>query len=454
MRGEQRKYLQTIPHLTGRDKGRMKKLLLSLLLFCLAVRGMGQDSLIHVIQQIITEDSLVREEMRFNRDGIFMPIRGTIQTFTHRNFNKLPGPYQENNHRWEDYGLALSPLAATWVMKAFGVKSRSTTRRMLVANGFAVGLTIGLSQTLRWTVTEERPDGSNTNSFPSMHASLAYMGATVLSREYGHISPWITIGGYTAATGTQMLRIKHNAHWMNDIFMGAGIGVVSTHLAYFLTDKIIGRKGIRRMPLSTSEQAQLLAWDNRPSGFRLISGTETNGRSLSAADFAEAAQGFDMTDIKLRTSASITAGFEAEWFLNDNFFLSAIGRYTLSQAKLEIPHPAITAWGEQLHIYHGNIAAGWAIPLVKGNRFGVRTLWGVRYNEGLTFYRVSEGHQIGESLLNIKAQLCPEGGAGIVIDMLQSHNQTVGFSIDYLHTFGTHFMANRWVIASSWKAMF
>ena len=40
------------------------------------------------------------------------------------------------------------------------------------------------------------------------------------------------------------------------------------------------------------------------------------------------------------------------------------------------------------------------------------------------------------------------------IDMLQSHNQTVGLSIDYLHTFGTHFLANRWVIASSWKAMF
>lgn len=454
MRGEQRKYLQTIPHLTQRDNERMKKLLMSLFLICLSLRGMSQDSLVYVIQQIITEDSLIREEMRFNNEGLFMPIRGTIQTFTHRNFNQLPGPYPENNHRWEDYGLALSPLAATWVMKVCGVKSRSTTRRMLTANGLAVGLTIGLSQTLRWSVTEERPDGSNTNSFPSMHASLAYMSATLLCREYGHISPWITIGGYTAATGTQMLRVKHNAHWMNDIFMGAGIGIVSTHLAYFLTDKIIGRKGINRMPLSTSEQAQLLAWNNHPSGFRLISGTETNGRSLTAANFAEAAPGFDLTGIKLRTSASITAGIEAEWFLHDNFYLSAIGRYTLSQAKLEIPKPAITAWGEQIHIYHGNLAAGWTTPITKGIRWGVRTLWGVRYNEGVRFHRVTEEHQTGENLLNIKAQLCPEGGAGIIIDMLQSHNQTVGFSVDYLHTFDSHFLANRWIIASSWKAMF
>ena len=432
----------------------MKRLLLSLLLLCLAARGMSQDSLAYLIRQHITEDSLVREEMRFNRDGMFMPLRGIIQTLTHRNFNQLPGPFPKSNHHWEDYGLALSPLAATWVMKACGVKSRSTTQRMLTANGLAVGLTIGLSQTLRWSVTERSPDGSNTNSLPSIQASLAYMGATVLSREYGHISPWITIGGYAAATGTQMLRIEHNAHWMNDIIMGAGVGVVSTHLAYFLTDKMIGRKGIRRMLLSASEQAQLSAWDNRPSGFRLITGTETNGRSLDVTDFAEAAPGIDMTGITLRTSASLTTGFEAEWFLNDNLFLSAIGRYTLAQAKLEIPNLAVTAWGEQIHSYHGNIAAGWAIPLVKGIRWGMRTLWGVRYNEGVTFNRVTETNQTGKSLLSIKAQLCPEGGAGIVIDMLQSHNQTVGFSIDYLHTFGTHFMANRWVIGSSWKAMF
>ena len=438
----------------------MKKLLLSLLLLCTTVQAKSQDSLLCHMQQSIVEDSLIREEMRFNRDGLLMPLRGIIQTFTHRNFNQLSGPFSESNHRWEDYGLALSPLAATWVMKACGVKSRSTTQRMLTANGIALGLTVGLSQMLKWSVTEERPDGTGTNSFPSMHASLAYMGATILNREYGHISPWITIGGYAAATGTQMLRIGHNAHWMNDIFMGAGIGVVSTNVAYFLTDRIIGRKGIRRMPLSASELAQLQSWDDHPSGFRLISGSETNGRSLAVTDFAKAAAGFDMAGVTLRTSASITTGFEAEWFLNNNLFLSAIGRYTMSQAKLEIPDNTITAWGEQIHIYHGNIAAGWtaSLPSPKGARgairFGMRTLWGVRYNEGVTFHRVAEGRQVGERLLDIKSQLRPEGGAGMIIDMMQSHNQTVGLSIDYLHTFGTNFMPNRWVIASSWKAMF
>ena len=234
-----------------------------------------------------------------------------------------------------------------------------------------------------------------------------------------------------------------------------GIGVVSTQLAYFITDRIIGDKGIHRMPLSPSELEQMQAWNHRPSGFRLISGTETSGRSLQdIGSFAQAETGFDLTDVTLRSSASITAGFEAEWFITDNLFLSALARYTISQAKLEIPRYDITAWGEQIHIYHGNISAGWAIPIVKGTRIGLRTLWGVRYNEGVTFRRVTENMQMGENLLTIKSQLRPAGGAGITIDMLQRHNQTVGFSFDYLHTFGTSFLANRLVISSSWKAMF
>lgn len=446
----------------------MARLLLLLLLSCLAAKGTCQDSLVlqqqetaELLRQIIAEDSIVCEEMRFNRDGIFMPIRGIIQTFTHRTFNRRPGPYSERSSRWGDYGFALSPLAATWTMKAFGVKSRSTTQRMLIANGFAAGLTVGLSQTLRWSVREERPDGSGTGSFPSMHASLAFMSAAILSREYGHISPWITIGGYAAATGTQVLRIEHNAHWMNDVFMGAGIGVVSTNLAYYITDKILGKKGIAALPShlrSESPSNTGLPYAEGmtmgTSGFRLISGTETSGRSLDVDNFAEAASGFDMSGVKLRSSASITTGFEAEWFLDDHFSLSAIGRYTLSQAKLEIPDYSVTAWGELIHLYHGNIAVGWSTSVLKGIRFGTRTLWGVRYNEGVTFHQVAEGHQVGQSLLSIGARLRPEGGAGATIDLLQKYNQTVGFSFDFLHTFGTGFMPNRWVIASSWKAMF
>lgn len=432
----------------------MKRAPLSFLLLCLTAAAYCQTDNVDYIRQIAQEDSLIREEMRFNMDGAFMPLRGMIQTFTHKSFRNVPGPYVKRDNHWGDWALGLSPLAATWTLKAFGVKSRSTTQRMVTANGLALGLTVGLSQTLRWTVSEERPDGTGTNSLPSMHTAVAFMGATVLSREYGHISPWVTIGGYAAATGTQMLRINHNAHWMNDIFMGAGIGVVSTNIAYWLTDQMLGSKGINRMGLSNADLYQLRAAEYRPSGFRLVSGTEIRSRNMDVADFAEACEGFSLQDVKLQASASMTTGVEAEWFVSDHLSLSAIGRCSVTQLKLEIPDNAITAWGEQLYVYHGNAAVSWTTLLPKHKRFGARAIGGIRYNEGKTFHRVGPDHQLGAPLLSIQGQLKPELGAGIVVDMMQAHNQTVGFTFDFLHTFGTHFMANRWVIGSSWKAMF
>lgn len=435
------------------ERTRFVKSWLLLILLGIALSTSAQGN-IDYVNQIALEDSLVREEMRFNHDGIFMPLRGVIQTFTHRNFNQMPGPYVKRDNHWGDWGLALSPLAATWTLKAFGVKSRSNTRRMVTANGLALGLTVGLSQTLRWSVNETRPDGSGNNSLPSMHAAVAFMGATMLSREYGHISPWISIGGYAAATGTQFLRVGHNAHWMNDIFLGAGIGVVSTNIAYYLTDKMLGPKGVRRMPVSSSELAQLNAAKYRPSGFRLISGTETFGRTLTAADFAEAQEGFDLKDVELQTSASITTGVEGELYLTDYVSVGAIARYTMSQAKLRIPDNATTAWGELLHAYHGDVTLGLSTITVKDIRIGARLIGGVRYNEGTTFRKVAPDHQLGEALMNVKSQVRGEMGLGFVIDMLQSHNQTVGISIDYLHTFGTSFLPDRMVIGSTWKAMF
>lgn len=432
---------------------RFEKCGLSVILLGIALSTSAQGN-IEYARQIALEDSLAREEMRFNRDGMMMPLRGIIQTFTHRSFNQMPGPYVKRDNHWGDWGLALSPLAATWAMKAFGVKSRSNTRRMVTANGLALGLTVGLSQTLRWSVSETRPDGSDANSLPSMHAAVAFMGATVLSREYGHISPWITIGGYAAATGTQFLRVGHNAHWMNDIFLGAGIGVVSTNIAYYLTDRLLGPKGVRRMPVSASELAQLNAAKYRPSGFRLISGSETLGRTLVAADLAQAAEGFDLEDVELRTSASITTGVEAEWYLTDYVSVGAIARYTMSQAKLSIPDNAVTAWGELLHAYHGDVTLGLSTLTVKDIRFGARIIGGVRHTEGTTFRKVAPGLQSGEALVNMKPQTRGEMGLGIVIDMLQKHNQTVGISMDYLHTFGTSFHPDRLVMGSTWKAMF
>ncbi|HUQ88079.1 MAG TPA: phosphatase PAP2 family protein [Vicinamibacterales bacterium] len=79
-------------------------------------------------------------------------------------------------------------------------------------------------QTLKYTVRRDRPDHSNTLSFPSGHSSSAFATATVLQRYYG----W-KVGGPAYAVGSYvaLARMSWNKHHATDVVMGAGFGIAS-----------------------------------------------------------------------------------------------------------------------------------------------------------------------------------------------------------------------------------
>ena len=49
--------------------------------------------------------------------------------------------------------------------------------------------------------------------------------------EYG---PWVGAAGYTVALGVAFLRVYNERHWTNDVIAGAGIGILSAHVGYWL----------------------------------------------------------------------------------------------------------------------------------------------------------------------------------------------------------------------------
>lgn len=154
---------------------------------------------------------------------------------------------REKSWQWEDY-VQYTPLAACYIMKLSGVKGRTSWGRMLVSHAFAAGTMTALVNGLKYSTKEMRPDGSAKNSFPSGHTATAFMAATLLHREYGHVSPWISIGGYTVATATGVGRIIHNRHWVPDVFCGAAIGVITGELGYYLGDLIFRDKYLHKFP--------------------------------------------------------------------------------------------------------------------------------------------------------------------------------------------------------------
>ncbi|MBP9985467.1 MAG: phosphatase PAP2 family protein [Prevotella sp.] len=100
--------------------------------------------------------------------------------------------------------------------------------------------------TMKHTIREMRPDGTTHNSFPSGHTAMAFMGAEFLYQEYKNVSPWIGVAGYAVAAGTGFFRMYNNRHWLNDILAGAGIGILSTKLSYWLYPKIFKNADCRK----------------------------------------------------------------------------------------------------------------------------------------------------------------------------------------------------------------
>ena len=136
------------------------------------------------------------------------------------------------------------PYAAVIGMKAFGVDSRDEWRSLLVKTAASAVITAGVTYTMKETIHEWRPDMTDHKSFPSGHTAFAFAGATTLHHEFGHVSPWISVGGYAVATATAVDRVCRDRHYWYDTVAGAAVGFLSAELGFLVTDKLFPRRDV------------------------------------------------------------------------------------------------------------------------------------------------------------------------------------------------------------------
>ena len=90
--------------------------------------------------------------------------------------------------------------------------------------------TVLATHILKFTVKEKRPDGSNTQSFPSGHTSAAFQGASFIHERYGFKNAIIP---YIAASYVGYTRVYSKKHYTHDVIAGALIGIYANK--YFTT---------------------------------------------------------------------------------------------------------------------------------------------------------------------------------------------------------------------------
>ena len=137
-----------------------------------------------------------------------------------------------NFHHTADNYLMHAPILVVYGLNAAGVKGKHDFRNRTLLLAKSEMIMAALTFSFKKITSVPRPDGSNNFSFPSGHTAQAFATATFLAKEYGDQSVWYKIGAYGMATTVGAMRIMNNRHWVSDVLAGAGIGILSTNLAY------------------------------------------------------------------------------------------------------------------------------------------------------------------------------------------------------------------------------
>ena len=232
----------------------------------------------------------------------------------------------------DNYTQFFGPVMATG-LKIAGVEGRSDWGRYLASTAMSYGFMALFVNSIKYTAKEMRPDGSTRNSWPSGHTATAFVGATILHKEYGLTrSPWYSVAGYGVATATGVMRVLNNRHWVSDVLSGAGVGIMSGELAYAMSDLIFKGKGLLRGD-AISERSII----DHPSFFSISMGLGLGSQSL---DFGAETMSDAHDNFNLKFGASTAVSAEGAYFFN---------KYVGVGGRLRVNSTPINGWDRVLN---------------------------------------------------------------------------------------------------------
>lgn len=174
--------------------------------------------------------------------------------------------HQPDHVRLDNY-TQYAPALIVYVLNAAGIKGKHNLKDRTIIYATSQFISAAFVVPLKHVVKEERPDGSNTLSFPSGHTATAFSSAQFMFREYKDSNFWLSISGYSLGVFTGVYRTLNDKHWVGDVVAGAGLGILSTELAYWLYPKIntlfVGRKRV-------SSTMLMPYYQNRSIGIGLV----------------------------------------------------------------------------------------------------------------------------------------------------------------------------------------
>ena len=198
----------------------------------------------NAVSQTKKQDTLHQQKnIDFNYKALIIPASligyGTLSLYSDKLTNgdaSIRNNINSDNEKTFplDEGTQSLAFLSVYGLNLFGVKGKNNfkDRSIVLATAYLI---MGSSVTvLKRTTHRQRPNQTGFTSFPSGHTAIAFMGAEFLYQEYKDVSPWYGVSGYFIAAGTGYLRMYNNKHWFSDVVAAAGIGILSTKIAYWV----------------------------------------------------------------------------------------------------------------------------------------------------------------------------------------------------------------------------
>ncbi|MEN6617962.1 MAG: phosphatase PAP2 family protein [Rikenellaceae bacterium] len=281
-------------------------------------------------------------------------LSGIILYTPGRRFQDLRNGFApEFSVKGDDYFQYL-PTMMLYSIKAGGIKGKSSWGRMLTTHALSAVTMVALVSGIKYTVKEPRPDKSADKGFPSGHAALAFMSANMVHHEYGLTrSPWYSVGAYSLATATSVIRILNNKHYIHDALLGAGMGILSTELGYYFSGLIFKNRGV----LMSNKYFGEINVD-RPSSF--IGFTLGFNKIFNTIPIT--------STVNLKSTWGTTSGIEGACYFNNRWGLGAA--LTANSSPSKVVRGNFSLSGPSVNWY--TIAAGayYSAPVTKSGRLG------------------------------------------------------------------------------------
>lgn len=134
--------------------------------------------------------------------------------------------------------LMWAPSASVYAMDAFKVETPHTFTQHLALDAGSILLTGGFGYGMRIISSKIKVYKSDKTQFPSGHTANAFRGAEILHQELKDDHPVWSYSGYFLAAGVGILRMYTQQHNLSDVLTGAGLGIISTKLTYWVFQKL------------------------------------------------------------------------------------------------------------------------------------------------------------------------------------------------------------------------